>query len=342
MKTKTRRGRLAAPLLIVCAWALLSSASQAQSDVTPPSPAQSLSCLQRPAEPPRYPERSEFDKGQGFMRVLLKFDAPDRAPQVEVLSNTARQDMQDRAFRHLREYRLPCLQPRDGTVSAVQEFRFNNSDMAPLSLPDDRPAEARQDFCIVMPRKDVRPPTLRGDAVEHVVAVAIFNGDGQQPPEVKFLHSSAQPGFEKIVRARMADYRMPCRTGSEPPQLMRQQFSFRPDGVSSFMIKRESLGLLEFLAMSQGRESLEADFDFGSMGCPFKVNYTIYGPNLPNEVRAGGRRDPNKLPFLRWLAQRQMAFVSPRQANDLFGSTLQLNVPCGVLKLPLEKAASPT
>ncbi len=335
--TMKMSGRLLASLLALCA-----QAGQAQTDATPPSPAQSLSCLQRPAEPPRYPERNEFDKGYGFMRVLLKFEAPGRAPQVEVLANTARQDMQDRVFRHLREYRLPCLEARDGVVSAVQEFRFNNSDMQSLPVPDDRPRRDAEPLCIVMPRKDVTPPTLHGNAVEHVVAVAIFSGDGQQPPEVKFLHSSAQPGFEKIVRERLAEYRMPCRTGSEPAQLMQQQFSFRPDGVSSYAIRRESLSLLEFLAMVEGRNSLEADFDFNTMGCPFKVNYTIYGPNLPNELRVGGRRDPNKLPFLRWLAKRNMAFSNPKQANDLFGRTLQISVPCGELKLPGEAEAKPS
>jgi hypothetical protein len=202
-------------------------AALAQTDITPPSPAQSLSCLQRPAEAPRYPERHRFDRGYGLTRVMLHFDKPDAAPRVEVLANTAREDMQDLVFRHLAAYRLPCLRPEDGSVRAVQEFSFNNSDRAPLAME----STARQEFCIVMPRRQLESPLLLGRDMQHVVIAATFAGDGQQAPEVKIIHSSASASVEKAVREYVAEYRMPCRSGSEGVQGMRQQFSIKPSGA---------------------------------------------------------------------------------------------------------------
>lgn len=218
--TKIQFGRLLASLTMACALALLVPASQAQTDATPPSPARSLSCLEKPSAAPDYPEKGRLDRGSGLLRVLMKFESPDRAPKIEVLANTARQDMQDIVFRYLKQYRLPCLQPQDGVVAAVQEFKFSNSDVEPISFPDERTAEERLQFCVVTPRKDIKaPPYLVGDVVEHVVIAAIFTGDGEQPPEVKILHSSAQPGVEKMVRERVREYRSlaaPARSSRKP------------------------------------------------------------------------------------------------------------------------------
>lgn len=314
-------------------------AALAQTDITPLSPAQSLSCLQRPAEAPRYPKQHRFDRGYGLTRVMLHFDKPDAAPRVEVLANTAREDMQDQVFRHLEAYRLPCLRPEDGSVRAVQEFSFNNSDRAPLPME----SKSRQDFCIVMPRRQMESPRMFGSDAQHVVVTALFAGDGQQAPEVKIIHSSASGVIERMVREYVAEYRMPCRSGSEGVQGMRQQFSFMPSGARRYTLKREAFGLAEFLGMTRDARQLQADFDFATMNCPFRVDYTIHGPQLPNEVRTGSPRDPNRLPFLRWLAERQLAFSNDKQANDLFGQTVQIDVPCGRLNLqPQDQQPSPT
>ena len=94
--------------------------------------------------------------------------------------------------------------------------------------------------------------------------------------------------------------------------------------------------------MTEGIREVEAEFDLKTMNCPFKVNYEIYGPHLPNEVRTGGKPDPNRVAFLKWLAERQINFKNEKQANDLFGATLQINVPCGVLSLHSKSAAAPS
>lgn len=327
-QNKTMKGRLLAALFL---WAGLTGLAQAQTDSTPPSPAQSLGCLKRPDGTISYPAHHRFDRSHGFMRLRLHFEKADAAPRVEVLANTAREDMQDRVYRYVADYRLPCLKAEDGTVSAVQEFDFSNSSMEALPVPET--AQRRLPFCPVMPRKDMDRIMTLSRSVEHVVLAATFTGDGEQAPEVKVLHSTGDRVVEQEAIERVKTYRMPCRTGKEEPQVMQQRFTMVPAGHRRYVLKQETFSLVEFLSMTQGARQLKANFDFNTMGCPFKVNYTIYGPALPNELRVGGKRDPNRAPFLKWLGERQIAFGSDKQANELFGQTLQIQVPCGQLDL---------
>lgn len=309
--------------------------AQQTSDVTPSSAAQSLSCLTRPERPLEYPAKLESQFGSSFMRVQLHFSSADDAPRVEVLSSSAAPELQALVFRHLRGYRLPCLQPVDGVVQAVQEFDFVNSAREPLPVE----LESRKALCVVMPREPIQALRLHRSGPQHVVVVANFTGDGQQQPEVTLIHSSAEPRVEALVRARVASYRMPCRNSGDPLQALRQQFTIRPSDESRHALKREVFSLREFLGMTVKPDELRAQFDFNTMACPFKVNYTSYSPSLPNEVSAG-KRDPNRLAFLRWLRERQLAFKDERQANDLFGSVLQIQVPCGSLDLQEAQVAS--
>jgi hypothetical protein len=320
-----------------CGLLLVAGMAQAQTEVRAKSEAQSLACLVKPAKPPRFPEKHKLDRGHGAMRVMLSFTKPDAAPRVEVLFNSAREDMQDEVLDHLRRYRLPCLTPQDGTVKAVQEFSFNNTDRDATPLPAERRGD-EPPFCLVMPRRDMEGwRTVGRQEVEHVVIAATFAGDGSQPPEVKVIHSTGSASAEAAVRARVAEYRMPCRTGKEEPQSFQQQFTHTPSGHRRHVFKREAFRLVEFLRMTREPRQLKASFDFSSMGCPFKVSYLVYGGAVPNEAKvkgeAGPSTDPNKLPFLNWLASLQLGFKDDAQANDLFGSELQIDVPCGTLNL---------
>lgn len=318
-------------------WVAVAAAApaEAQTEVGPKSEAQSLACLVKPATPPTYPERHSLDRGVGAMRVLLKFRRPDAAPEVEVLFNSAREDMQDEVHAHLRRYRLPCLTPQDGVVSAVQEFSFSNTDRDPTPMPWER-GQGQQPACLVQPRTDMRtPPSPRlVDEVQHVVVAFTFLGDGQQPPDVKLLHSTGDKHLDRMVRERVSEYRMPCRQGTEGPQMFRQQFSYRPAGHAQYGFKKEAFSLLEFLRLLKGRQQLKADFDFTTMNCPFKVVYSVYGGNVPNEaVVPRTRPDPNRQPFLAWLAKQQLDFKNESQQRDLFGTQLQIEIPCTALKL---------
>lgn len=316
--------------------ASLCGTAQAQTETRVASEAQSLACLVKPATPPRFPVRHKLDRGFGGMRVVLTFKKPDSAPEVEVVFNSAREDMQDAVHDYLRHYRLPCLTPRDGVVRAVQEFSFTNTDRDATPLADESSPD-RPPFCLVMPRRDMEGwQSLDRSQIQHVVVAATFSGDGQQPPDVKIVHSTGSARAEAAVRERLSEYRMPCRTGKEGLQAFQQQFSYVPHGYRRFAFTREAFGLVDFLRMTREPDKLRANYDFASMGCPFRVRYMVYGGGVPNEATVKGAKPPidvNKKPFLTWLAGLQLDFKNSSQANDLFGSELQVDVPCGTLNL---------
>lgn len=309
----------------------LPSKALAQTGATPPSPAHSLACLQRPSEALRYPERARYDRASGFMRVRLQFVHPDAAPKVEVLANTARQDMQDLVFDFLRSYRLPCLTAADGQVAVVQEFHFSNSvlDSTPIADPAGHSGES----CVVMPRTDPMPSFLSSNEIEHVVVAFVFQGDATAAPEVRIIHSTGDKGFEQLTVSRVNEYRMPCRKPGAPMQAYQQRFTFVPDRAARYAFKRESFGLAEFLAMVKGAKTLKANFDFSTMSCPFDLRIELLAPTLPNEVSSVGPHDSNRVPFMHWMSQLQLDFKSEAQARALFGERLLVRVPCGTLRL---------
>lgn len=314
--------------------------ASAQTEVVARSEAQRLGCLVKPANPPRYPQRNQLDHGHGAMRLLLKFSQADAKPAVEVLFNSAREDMQDEVFDYVARYRLPCLQPEDGVVSAVQEFSFQNHDRDPTPMPTESAAGDRQPLCIVMPRRqlDYRIGFAKPEA-EHLVAHITFKGDGQQPPEVKFAYARASGQFEKAVREWVSEYRMPCRTAQDKPRTIEQRFSMFPDNKRRHGFKRERFGLTEFLALTREPLKLKAHFDLQTMGCPFSVAFVVGGGGVPNKASVRGPVDPNKVGFLRWLEALQLNFKSEDVANDVFGSQLQIDVPCGTIDLEGEAVA---
>ncbi|PZP32353.1 MAG: hypothetical protein DI603_09955 [Roseateles depolymerans] len=312
-----------------------SGAAMAQSEIPTLSAAQRLSCLERPERPPRYPGHGRLDRGRGAMRVLLHFRRADAPPEIEVLLNTAREDMQDEAYRYLRGYRLPCLQPEDGVVDAVQEFSFSNSDRLPAPLPPESRDGQSPGRCVVQPRRDARVHLgYSSVGVEHVLAEARFAGGPDDPPEVRVSFSTGDRRLEDAVREQLAQYRMPCRQAGDRPQTYRQLFSLHPKGVRRFAFSRESYDLAGFLALTRDTPARAAYFDFNTMSCPFKVEYRVWGLGLPNEAWvAGERANPNRQPFLDWLAAQSLDTRSDKQALDLFGSHLQITIPCADMDL---------
>lgn len=324
MFSRVRTGLLAGLML------LAAGLSQAQREVPTVSAAQGLSCLRQTESLPRYPQRGRWDRGRGSMRVLLHFRRPDAAPDIAVLLNTAREDMQDEAYRYLRGYRLPCLQPEDGVVDAVQEFSFSNADRPPVSLPPERGPDQGPDRCLVMPRNDAQVHLgFSSVGVEHVLAKTVFTGDGQAAPEVKLVFSTGDNRLEQAVREQLAQYRMPCRQAGMRPQTFRQLFSMYPKGVRRYVFERDTYDLVGFLNLTRDTPARAAYFDFNTMNCPFKVQYQVWGQGLPNEAWvAGERANPNRQPFLAWLAGLSLQTQSDKQALDLFGSHLQIEIPC--------------
>lgn len=313
--------------------------ASAQTEVVKLSEARRLDCLVKPGSPPRYPEHDKLDRREGSMRLLLKFTQPNAKPAVEVLFNSAREDMQDLVERYVAGYRLPCLKPEDGEVRAVQEFDFRNTDRDPT--PMSPPPDAQGPLCVVMPRQglDYRMGFGRSEA-EHLIAHITFKGDGQQPPDVTFAYVKASKSLQDAVREWVAGYRMPCRTAQDKPRTIEQSFSMHPDNKRRYGFKRERFSLREFLGLMKEPGKRPAYFDLNTMACPFKVDFTIGGEGLPHNASVPGPIDPNRVGFLHWLKGLQFDFKSDDMANDLWGTRLQVDVPCGVINFKGESGAS--
>ncbi|MFG6457467.1 hypothetical protein [Roseateles sp. BYS96W] len=306
--------------------------ASAQTEIVTPSEAQRLGCLVKPGKAPRYPQHDKLDRAHGAMRLLLKFKQPDEKPTFEVLFNSAREDMQDQVERYVSGYRLPCLKPEDGEVRAVQEFSFQNDERDPAPIPPD--VQGRPPLCIVMPRRALDYDmglTLGRPGAEHLVAVITFAGDGQQPPSVAFSYAKASARFEQAVREWVAGYRMPCRTAQDRPRSVEQTFSMFPKGGRRHGFKHDRFTLMEFIKLMREPWKQPVHFDLNTMGCPFKVDFIVGGEGRPHRASVPGSRDPNKVDFLRWLGGLQFNLQSDDVANDLFGSRLQVDVPCGVV-----------
>lgn len=267
-------------LLGLLLWAGACASSLAQTAVTELSPAQALSCLQRPERLPKFPDGRSGQTPQrvGFVRVMMHFQAPDQAPRIKLMANTANEAMQDQVFSYLRWYRLPCLQPIDGVVKAVQEFSFRASSDEPTPVPPDAGPEAGIKSCLVMPRKSLSIWSM-GHRLSHVLVQARFAAGGTAEPEIKLLHSNAPSSAEQAVRAHLAQYRMPCREDGDKAYVFEQQFSFVPEGSARPVAIARPSGAGGLAGHARKPAKLGCCFQSGHDGLP--IYAALRGPAAP-------------------------------------------------------------
>jgi hypothetical protein len=301
----------------------------AQDSLPDPRIAERLACLKKPARKPNFPALHAYDDSKGFLRFKLRFESPRQAPKIEVLQALAEGRMQELAFDYLSDFRLPCLQPGDPAVEAVQEFYFSGAP-EPDALASASAYAAEK--CVVMPRDALAYMPLMDTGPANVIAQVTFDGGPEDPPALKLVFSTASARADEAVKEYIGRYRMPCRMGGEAPYTFEQSFAFRM-GRSHAVFKNKEVGLVEFLRLVRNAHLLDANFDLNTMACPFAVSFSPRQPKLPNAVREVGAQDPNRTAFLHWLSTLQLAFKNTRQADDLFDSTLIVNVPCGAVRL---------
>jgi hypothetical protein len=299
--------------------------------------AQWLTCLTQPAKPPRLPDsaRERHLGGTGQMRLALTFERPDAPPQVQLLFNSATQAMQDEALDHLKAYRLPCL-PAGASARLVRDVVFDREATPPVVVgPPQLARGAPGRNCIVRPRSE--PETLRTEAEAHISKTLVllhFEGDGEQPPRVEVLYSSATDDVKRHILDYLAQYRAPCRQAGDRPLAVEQSFVFLR-GARPATFKEPRVGLDKFMTWVRGAEALQADFDFGTMGCPFRIKWQSRQPHLRNVawVPASTPTHPGRGPFLAWLGTLQLK-LTDAAAEQLFTADLDIDVPCGRLQLP--------
>lgn len=318
-----------------CAWALVSglSSAHAAAPVADPFPSRSASnvaCLQAAA--PRALALSKLVEGPVRLlraRLIFRPDAPE--PRVEWLwSGDAEAAKQLEPSLHA--YRMPCLAGQQGEQAVVQEFwlspdtgRLEAGDAWPVSSPA---SSQSQKSCY-------REPDLTRQLTRKVptgTAAAVFGFrfvEGSEVPEVQVIRTLGPRGLANVVQGVVETFR---RCPEDPAPSEWHLSSVRISEVTGEASASLPFELPAFLGMTKDAANLRGHFDTSTMQCPFKVQFWVGQPALPNSASSIGTSDPNRAAFLGWLGRLQ--FDLPRDTETaLMGSTLTINVPCLDLNL---------
>ncbi|SEL32586.1 hypothetical protein SAMN05216359_107229 [Roseateles sp. YR242] len=282
------------------------------------------SCLRMPLRKPEKPLPSPTQEPPGQLRVNMRFTSPELPPETEVDNSSARDDVRDLVLKYVANYRLPCLKP-GGEYQTSQVFDFGDA---------QRPTLFTAALCVVPPAQPFDMGELTPSRRRNILLRLTFAGGGQQPPSIQVNYSSASPALQAALVAWAAGYRMPCRNAGDSVAIFEQAFSLAPaDDTAEPTFGLTTLSLSDFLKQTDHPERLRASFDFNTMGCPFIVRFMNQRPVRPNMASAGDPEDPRRINLVRWLAGLRLAVEPPQEPDELFGTTFQINVPCGQLEL---------
>jgi hypothetical protein len=321
---------------------LFACVAQAQMFEIEPVDPKALACLANPAPVPRYPAADEGTQRTGFVRLSLKFTAPDQAPEVQVLFRNASDAMLGVVDAYARSYRLPCMAAGASPVLAVQEYdlKAGLAEPAQLTPPrvvvtSDEPVRSTND-CIRRPGD--APPHLQDMVKKGDVSNALFEANFpavDAEPDVKVLYSSVGKAQLRALTEYVRQHRLSCIPGGGKFAIVRWNFRYEVSDAGSTTTKfkfKEAVPLTTFLRGIKGIQAIRTDFDLSSMSCPFQVAWTLGKPALDNRVAEVGKRDLNRTEFLAWLAGLEMS-ASESLFERLVGETIVVNVPCGRLAL---------
>lgn len=322
---------------------LFACVAQAQVVAVDAVDTQVLACLEKTGPALRYPQRDEDMRLTGHVRLSLKFTAPDRAPEVQVLFRAASDAMLDEVEWHVRGYRLPCMAAGAAPVLTVQEFEFRPRVTDPVTwtapravaAPAADPQAMGHKAAMACMRTPKDPPEFGGSYLQRDVSnafVQIRFTAADAEPEIKMAYSTVSNAQAKALNEYVRQYRLPCLPAGAKPVTVQQHFQFRPAGVGAKVFK-DAVPLTAFLSNMKGIRAMSTDFDFDTMSCPFQVAWTLGKPALANRVGQIGKPDLNRTEFLAWLAGLEMEIKNPREFEQLVGQTLIVNVSCGKLNL---------
>lgn len=304
-----------------------------------------LKCLVPPDAPARFPRGARIDLiDSGLVRVAMRFTAPDRQPDVEVLAMAGHPSMVTEAVDHARRHRLPCMDPARGPVQAVQTLTFSrHGDDQQVrwgtAAHEPDPESAALMRCLRTPDRGLHnyPGVFMKD-VNNFIARMVFVAP-DQPPEITLDYSGGSPRQAQEVKEYLSQYRLPCLPPGARPITTRQQISFQASGRRAAL--KASMALVDFLATIKDIRQQALDFNFDTMGCPFEVGWALGRPAVPNSVGQVGTPDRNRLEFLAWLSQLEMD-LTPHGFDALLGSRTRLHVPCGALRQEPGAKSTPT
>jgi hypothetical protein len=314
----------------------LPSAALANDMTLAPSPA--LSCLTLPA---RVPDRPEYPavplerKEGGLVKVQLEFRAPDKEPRVKLIKGSGLSSRLDDAVTNfVEQYRVPCMQAKDGPVILLQEYNFDPDGRSRVaaSTPRDSadPDRAAQLKCIqhLVPDSipDYPKASLRNEEVGTLLAKMRFTAP-DQPPALEWMAPPAHNRLRVSAERYIAGLRMPCLRNGPVETIRAYQFVIA--GGARTVLR--DAPLIELLAGAKDLKT-PAFFDFNSMSCPFELRLSYYRPFAENKVQQLDTNVAARRPLLDWLAGLTLDLKNV-PSEKVFGNSLIVTVPCGKLDL---------
>ena len=281
---------------------------------------------------PEFPPREFQNRERGGVQVLLEFSAPDRGPRVTVQENTGQEAFVEAVREHVKDLRVPCLQPGEPPLRVVRDFVFRPDDRQVHWFRDtdaDASARRRALACVVHARgPGYKTPTypesaLRAGVQGRVLARLRFEGP-DTPPVVELAARRSARLLEGAVESWADGLRMPCHPGQGPVTgLYTLVFTF--EGARHYGFTELTFRAL--LGGTRGIREQTLSFDTTTMGCPFEVDFHYRRPQWPNSVGEVGTRDPARRPLLEWLQTVEFDLKS-ELLDAIHGDTARVLIPC--------------
>lgn len=300
-----------------------------------PSPA--VTCLKLPADVPgrpEYPPEALERKEGGVVRVQLVFRYPDQKPDVEILQSADVDELDNVVRKHVRQYRVPCMQSGGGPVTLLQEYAFDpdGGSRVMASAPRDEAdiARAAQMKCLRHEIAGSKPQypeeSLRNDEHGTLLAKMHFTAP-DKPPALDWVAASPYRSLRRSVERRAEGLTLPC-LGDGPVDII-IAYHFVIQGGARTVFKDTSL--VKLLGASKDLAK-PAFFDLNTMSCPFDVRVSYHRPFADNLIQQLDTLNPARQPLLDWLAGLTLNLKQAEQL-PLYGNTMIVSIPCGKIDL---------
>ncbi len=324
---------------LLAAWMLgwCAMGAQAQTALEDRSGESTLACLVRPTAP-GYPAQALEQRTGGMYRLQLTFTDAQRAPEVKVLFGSGSQALREEAERYGKQFKLPCL-AAGRTVSLLQEVSFRAVSDGDVQAPQplNLPVAANQRFAACV-RTPAEGPWI-GEATQlqafkrqlkngNLIVQMTFTAP-DQPPQAKILYDTLNARHRSDLMDYVAKYRVPCLTQGERFEIQ-QTFHVGFEDNPRFAFK--DVGLVKFLGLVRNVEARPVHFNLDTMGCPFRLQFTLGRPAVANRVVESGPANLNRRSFIGWIEELELG-LTREQFENLLGAELFIDVPCGTIKL---------
>ena len=330
---------------VAVAWAALFLALPVQGNGLSLAPSPLSTCLVPPAATrgtPEYPAEQWKNGQAGRVVTELIFTGPQLRPEFKVIESSGDEAFIDAVRRHVRDYRLPCLEDADIPARVRLEFDFRPTErtLAQPEATDPSLADRRQLLKCVVNTRDRQPgypsqARMQETQGRVLVTMRFVSADG--PPEVTVLSRPASAVFVAPAREWAAHFRMPCFNGL--PLNTQYTLVYRMEGAGDFGFR--DLSLVQFVASIRNIREQRVFFDFNTMACPFEVRLQYLQPQRRNRVIQINQPHPARRAFLDWLADAELK-LSERSQDAVFGDNVVLQIPCSRLNLQPQSAPPPS